>query len=185
MAWIKTIDHEKAEGRTKEVYDRILRERNHLANVFKVQGMDPDVLEDNLNLYVDLMLNPGPLSREEREMIAVIVSAANRCAYGAVHHSEALEAVENDGGALSKLMNEYMTKAETPRNKALLAYAAKLTLDPKNITADDIADLRESGLKDDEILRANLIAAYFNFSNRISLGLGIELEKGKARTYRY
>jgi uncharacterized peroxidase-related enzyme len=185
MAWIKTIDHEKAEGRTKEVYDRILRERNHLANVFKVQGMDPDVLEDNLNLYVDLMLNPGPLSREEREMIAVIVSAANRCAYGAVHHSEALEVVENDGTALSKLMNEYMTKAETPRNKALLAYAAKLTLDPKNITADDIADLRESGLKDDEILRANLIAAYFNFSNRISLGLGIELEKGRARTYRY
>jgi uncharacterized peroxidase-related enzyme len=185
MAWIETIDHEESEGRTREVYDRIMRERNHLANVFVAQGMDPDVLEDNLNLYVDLMLNPGPLSREEREMIAVIVSSANRCAYGAVHHSEALEVVENDGTALYKLMKEYMSKAETPRNKALLAYAAKLTLDPKDITSDDISDLREAGLEDREILRANLIAAYFNFSNRISLGLGVELEKGKTRTYRY
>ncbi len=185
MAWIRTIDHDDAEGRTKEVYDRIMRERNHLANVFAAQGLDPDVLEDNLNLYVDLMLNPGPLSREEREMIAVIVSSANRCAYGAVHHSEALEVVENDGTALYRLMKEYMAKAESPRNKALLAYAAKLTLDPKDITPEDISDLREAGLEDEEILRANLIAAYFNFSNRISLGLGVELEKGKARSYRY
>jgi alkylhydroperoxidase family enzyme len=45
--------------------------------------------------------------------------------------------------------------------------------------------LKDAGLTDKEILRANLIASYFNFSNRIALGLGVELEEGKARTYKY
>jgi alkylhydroperoxidase family enzyme len=66
-----------------------------------------------------------------------------------------------------------------------LAYAAKLTLAPKDVTEDDIKDLRDAGLTDVEILRVNLIASYFNFSNRVALGLGVELEKGKARTYKY
>jgi uncharacterized peroxidase-related enzyme len=185
MSWIKTEEAKKATGRTKEVYGRILKERGHLANIFLAQGMDPETLDHHLELYVDLMMGPGPLAREEREMIAVIVSAANRCAYGAVHHAEALETVEKDPLALNKLAKEYLTKNESPRNKALLAYAAKLTVTPKDITKDDIRDLKDAGLSDPEILRANLIASYFNFSNRIALGLGVELEEGKTRTYRY
>ena len=185
MAWIKTMPRDSATGKTKKVYDRILKERGHLANIFIAQGLEPEVLEDQLDLYVHLMIGPGPLSREEREMIAVVVSAANRSAYGAIHHSEALETVEKDPKALYNLMKEFTSKHESPRSKALLAYAAKLTLDPRSITKDDIKDMRDAGLTDEEILRANLIAGYFNFSNRIALGLGVELEEGEARTYKY
>lgn len=185
MTWIKCTDPKRASGRTKVVYDRILKERGHIANIFLAQSLDPEVLESHLDLYVTLMIEPGPLSREEREMIAVIVSAANRSAYGAVHHSEALETVEKDSDALYKLAKEFATKHESPRHKALLAYAAKLTLDPKEVTENDIKDMRDVGITDDEILRTNLIASYFNFSNRIALGLGVELEEGKARTYKY
>jgi len=185
MAWIKTMPQDSATGKTKKVYDRILKERRHLANIFIAQGLEPEVLEDHLDLYVHLMIGPGPLSREEREMIAVVVSAANRSAYGAIHHSEALETVEKDPKALYNLMKEFTSKHESPRSKALLAYAAKLTLDPKSITKADIKDMRDAGLTDEEILRANLIAGYFNFSNRIALGLGVELEEGEARTYKY
>ena len=185
MTWIKCTDPKEATGRTKEVYDRIMKERGHIANIFLAQSLDPDVLESHLDLYVSLMIGPGPLSREEREMIAVVVSAANKSAYGAVHHSEALESVENDSEALYKLAKEFATKHESPRHKALLAYAAKLTIDPKEVTADDIKYLRDVGITDEEVLRANLIASYFNFSNRIALGLGVELEEGEARTYKY
>jgi len=185
MAWIKTVDREDAKGETKEAYDRIVKERGHLANVFQAQGLEPKVLKMELDLYVEVMMGDGPLTREERETIAVIVSAANRCAYSAIHHAEALETVDRDPAALYKLVQEYTKRSETPRSKALLAYAAKLTLDPKAITEDDINDMREAGLTDEEILRANLVAAYFNFSNRLSLGLGVRLEKGEARAYRY
>jgi uncharacterized peroxidase-related enzyme len=118
-------------------------------------------------------------------MIAVIVSAANRSAYGAIHHSEALATVDKDPNALYKLIKEFTAKKESKREKALLAYAAKLTLAPKDITSEDIRDLKDAGLADEEILRANLVAGYFNFSNRVALGLGVELEEGQARTYKY
>ena len=185
MAWIEAPTPEKAAGKTKKVYERIMKDRGHIANIFLAQGLEPEVLEHHLDIYVNLMIKPGPLSREEREMIAVIVSAANRSAYGAIHHSEALETVEKDPSALYNLLKEFTSKHESKREKALLAYAAKLTLDPKDITRDDIKDLKDAGLTDEEILRANLIASYFNFSNRIALGLGVELERGAARTYKY
>ena len=185
MAWIKTVSRNKASGETKKVYDRIMRERGHLANIFIAQGLDPEVLKQHLDLYEILMIDAGPLSREEREMIAVIVSAANRSAYGAIHHSEALATVDKDPEALYKLIKEFTAKKESRREKALLAYAAKLTLAPNDITGEDIKDLRQAGLTDEEILRANLIAGYFNFSNRIALGLGVELEEGDARRYKY
>ncbi len=185
MTWIKTESPEKASGKTKEIYDRIMKERGHLANIFVAQGLEPEVLEHHLDLYEILMLGQGPLSREEREMIAVIVSAANKSAYGAIHHSEALESVDKDPSALDRLLKELASKRESPREKALLAYAAKLTISPKDICDDDIADLKDAGLTDEEILRANLIASYFNFSNRIALGLGVELEHGKERSYKY
>jgi len=185
MAWISAPVVEDAIGKTKQVYERILRDRGNVANIFLAQGLDPVALEEHMSMYMHLMIDPGPLSREEREMVAVVVSAANRCAYDAVHHSEALEAIEKDPAALKNLLKEFSTKHESPRSKALLAYAAKLTLDPKDITQDDIKDLRDVGLTDVEILRANLIASYFNFSNRIALGLGIDIEKGTARSYKY
>lgn len=185
MAWIKTESSRNAAGKTKKVYDRILNERGHIANIFLAQGLDPDVLEQHVDLYEILMFGPGPLTREEREMIAVIVSAANKSAYGAIHHSEALELVDKDPSALSKIVKELTSKRESPREKALLAYAAKLTMSPKDVSKDDIADMRDVGLSDEEVLRANLITSYFNFSNRIALGLGVELEKGRERTYKY
>jgi len=185
MAWIRAPGVDESSGKIREVYEKILRDRGHVANVFQAQGLEPEALEDHVSMYVHLMIDPGPLTREEREMVAVVVSAANRCAYGAVHHSEALEAVENDPEAIRKLLKEFSTKHESQRSKALLAYAAKLTLDPKDITQDDIKDMRDAGLTDAEILRANLIASYFNFSNRIALGLGVDLEKGETRKYKY
>lgn len=185
MTWIKTVSPEKATGRTKQVYENIVAKRGHIANVFIAEGMDPEVLSHQVDLYMEAMLGPGPLSREEREMVAVVVSAANKSPYGTIHHSEALEQVENDPEALKKILKEFSEKHASPRTKALLAYAAKLTLDPRDVTEDDIKDLRDAGLTDQEILRANLVASYFNFLNRVTLGLGVQVEKEKSRTYRY
>jgi uncharacterized peroxidase-related enzyme len=185
LAWIETPTPENAKGKIKKVYEKILKERGHVANIFQAQALGPDTLEDHVSMYVHLMIDPGPLSRDEREMIAVVVSAANRCAYGVTHHSEALEKVEKDPKALHNLVKEFATKKESKREKALLAYAAKLTLDPKDITKDDITDLRDAGLTDAEISHANSIASYFNFSNRIALGLGVDLEQGAERAYYY
>ena len=185
MTWIKTVDPKKANGRTKQVYESILEKRGHIANVFVAEGMEPEALAHQVDLYLELMLGQGPLSREEREMIAVMVSAANKSPYGTIHHAEALEKVEEDPEALTKMLAEFVSRNEAPRTKALLAYAAKLTLAPREVTEEDIKDLRDAGLSDQEILRANLVASYFNFLNRVTLGLGVQVEKVDARKYKY
>ena len=64
----------------------------------------------------------------------------------------------------------------TDRERALVAYALKLNDRPAEMTGDDLAPLRAVGLGDAEILHANLVVGYFAFANRLTLGLGVELE---------
>lgn len=63
--------------------------------------------------------------------------------------------------------------------RAMLDYTAKLTRDPRQVTADDIAALRTQGFSDEAILEMNAVAAYAAFINRLSLGLGLEIESSR------
>lgn len=65
----------------------------------------------------------------------------------------------------------------SPRERALLDYAIALTRSPASIGSADVDRLREVGLTDEGIHSAAAVTAYFNFVNRIALGLGVELEK--------
>lgn len=58
----------------------------------------------------------------------------------------------------------------------MLDYARKLTLEPSSVTENDLADLRAAGWSDAAIHDIAAVTAYFNFVNRIALGLGVELE---------
>jgi uncharacterized peroxidase-related enzyme len=64
----------------------------------------------------------------------------------------------------------------TVRERALLRYADRLTLDPAAIGAEDIAALRDAGFDDRGVHDACAIVSYFAFVNRIADGLGVELE---------
>ncbi|MEK6598453.1 MAG: carboxymuconolactone decarboxylase family protein [Gemmatimonadota bacterium] len=50
-------------------------------NILRIHGVHPRVIRQHYDLYVELMRRPGPLSREQREMVAVVVSAINGCHY--------------------------------------------------------------------------------------------------------
>jgi len=64
------------------------------------------------------------------------------------------------------------------RARALVDYALKLTLRPSAVEPDDLRPLREAGVGDAGLHDAAAVTAYFNFVNRIALGLGVELEPG-------
>ena len=65
------------------------------------------------------------------------------------------------------------------RERALCAYAAKLTVEPNKMAESDLEPLRRAGLSDRDILDANLVASYFAFVNRIADGLGVQLEPNR------
>ena len=81
MAWIRTIDEAEADGALKQIYDEQRREAGAVANILKIHSLAPELLRAHVAIYQAAMHGPGELSRAQREMIAVAVSAANGCHY--------------------------------------------------------------------------------------------------------
>jgi alkylhydroperoxidase family enzyme len=79
-AWIERISAEDAEGKLAEAYERISRGRP-LDHILEIHTLHPQSLLDHYALYRTSMFGPSPLTRVERESIAVVVSAANGCFY--------------------------------------------------------------------------------------------------------
>jgi uncharacterized peroxidase-related enzyme len=82
MAWIRTIALGEATGLLRRLYDEAMARAGKVFNVLRIQSLRPEVLEIGVKLYEELMFSSrSPLSRAQREMIAVAVSRANQCHY--------------------------------------------------------------------------------------------------------
>ncbi len=81
MAWIEVISHEAAKGLLKKVYDETVRRAGRIFNITSVMSQNPKALKGSLDFYRTLMFASSPLSRGQREMLAVVVSCANECHY--------------------------------------------------------------------------------------------------------
>jgi alkylhydroperoxidase family enzyme len=81
MAWIREILPEDAEGELAEVYGRVAEPDGAVDNILRIHGLHPKLLADHFELYITAMKKSSPLSRAQREMIAVVVSSLNECHY--------------------------------------------------------------------------------------------------------
>lgn len=174
MSWIHEHPEDGAVGEIADLYDRLRRERGRVSNILKVHSLRPSALSHHLDLYMGLLFGSGGLSRAQREMIAVVVSRENQCEYCVSHHREALARYMKDKDLLEQVSRDYRQAELRPKDRALLDYASRLTASPAAIEESDIVALRSCGYRDEDILLTNLIIAYFNFVNRIALGLGVE-----------
>lgn len=184
MSWIREIAPADAQGRLGEIYSELSGRRGKIANILQVHSLRPEALATHLALYMDLLFAPGGLSRKQREMIAVVVSRVNQCEYCVAHHVEPLRRHFHDESELAAFAADYRQVSLLPADRALLDYAARLTLNPASIDGQAIHDLRAHQFPDEDILLANLITAYFNFVNRIALGLGVRTNPEEVGGYR-
>jgi len=81
MAWIKTIKESDAIGSLQELYEKYQTSDGSVDNILKIHSLNPASLQGHYNFYKALMFGKSELKRVQREMIAVIVSAANNCHY--------------------------------------------------------------------------------------------------------
>jgi len=82
IAWIETVSEERASGELKRAYRRSADPASgNVDHIMKIHSLNPASLVDHLHLYKTLMYGDSPLSRIQREMIGVVVSAINRCKY--------------------------------------------------------------------------------------------------------
>jgi alkylhydroperoxidase family enzyme len=81
MAWIKVIAEAEAEGSLAEQYSQLIEPWGGVDNILKIHSLNPASLAAHVLLYKTLMYGKSPLTRPQREMIAVVASVANRCHY--------------------------------------------------------------------------------------------------------
>jgi uncharacterized peroxidase-related enzyme len=184
VSWINELEVTEAEGRLADIYTELVEKRGKVANILKVHSLNPDAMGNHLDLYMTLMFGRSGLSRAEREAIAVVVSAENECEYCVNHHVEALRRYITDEDTLNMLATADGLETLEPRLSNIVRHAEKLTSAPGAMTESDLGELRAVGLSDSDILDVSLITAYFNFVNRIALGLGVEYTEEELSGYR-
>lgn len=187
MAWIKVVEEDEADESLRGAYDRLARARGKVANILKVQSLRPKALEAHAGLYAAVMFEAPGLTREEREMLAVAVSSANQCAYCVAHHAEALLHYWKDRARVQALLDLRSQDGLglSEREIGMLRFALRLTRHPAETGEAEVTALRSLGLSDADILDVVQVVAYFNFVNRMALGLGVECSEEETRGYRY
>jgi uncharacterized peroxidase-related enzyme len=146
------------------------RERlGFVPNVFRVYAFRPERLSAWFAHYRQLHQPSESLSAADREMIAVVVSAANGCLYCLVAHGAALRAELDDPVLGERLSYDWRRAGLDQRRTAICAYAEKLTLRPREVTRADLQTLLDVGLTLEEAWDVAEISAMYNLTNRMAM----------------
>jgi uncharacterized peroxidase-related enzyme len=137
-------------------------------NVLRAYAFDPTKLQAFIDMVDDLMLGESGLSKLEREMIAVAVSAVNHCHYCLTAHGAAVRQRAKDSEMGELIAQNYRAAPLPARQKAMLDFAVKLTERPDKIEEVDREVLRRAGFSDRDIWDIAAVAGFFNMSNRIA-----------------
>ena len=181
MSWIKTITYEEAKGKLKRLYDRVKGVDNNIDNVLKIHSLRPHTLKGHMVLYKSVLHHSdNTFPKWYLETLGTYVSVLNMCKYCFDHHSEGIRKNLNDDLKFEQIIDaikkDSFRNVLSPKMVAGCIYAKMLTLDHSRITNATIDRLRDSGLDDGEILEVNQVVSYFNYVNRMVVGLGVNTE---------
>src|ERR1700744_2518284 len=137
-------------------------------NVLKAYAFDSAKLSAFVAMYNDLMLAPSGLSKLEREMVAVAVSAHNRCYYCLVAHGAAVRQLSGDPVLGELMVMNFRAARLSKRERAMLGFAVKPTAEPWRADDADREALRKAGFSDRDIWDIAAVAGFFNMTNRMA-----------------
>jgi uncharacterized peroxidase-related enzyme len=146
------------------------RERiGFVPNVFRAYAFRPERLRLWFSHFKAVHEPTDDLDAADRELIAVVVSSANRCLYCLVAHGAALREALDDPVLGERIAFDWRRAGLDERRGAICAYAEKLTLTPQEAGAADLQSLLAVGLTLEEAWDVAEIAAMYNFTNRMAM----------------
>jgi uncharacterized peroxidase-related enzyme len=152
----------------KKYFDICDEKIGFLPNVLQAYSFDQAKLRAFIAMYNDLMLEASPLTKLEREMIAVVVSAANRCYYCLVAHGQAVREMSGDPALGEMLVMNYRVAKVSKRQRAMLDFAYRLTTAPAEVGEEARQALRKAGWSDRAIWDIAAVTGFFNMTNRLA-----------------
>lgn len=173
LSWLN-LPEATLHGEVLEIIERTAASVGHRRHAQLLLAQNPPLLiaQDALSRALNQPPESG-LSPRERELIAVVVSAENRCAPCLFAHAATLRRLTGDAVWVAQLEVNYRHAVLSEREHALADYAQKITQAPHQIVSQDLDALRQAGLTERDILDAAGVASYFNYSNRLNSALGI------------
>ena len=159
-----------------------------IPNFFKSQTARPDLIDAEVQLVEATLIKESALSRQMKEYIFLVCSAANLSTYCVTAHCEIVRMLNLAGPEPEQIALDHMSTDLPIVDKALLNFSLKLNNQPLKISQDDIDDLKTYGFNDQQILEAVTCVGLAKWANFIGFGLGtvpdyqvrLDLEKSKA-----
>jgi len=154
MSLLETVNPEQAEGRVGELYNIFKDTIGFIPNAFRLYSVNPEMLEQHWQ-YLSYHINHPTLSGKLMVMIRLLVSTAQHCEYCVNINTHLLN--KELGMAMTEILaikNDPDNAPLEPREKALLKFVVKATLDSNSVNKSDIDVLHESGCSDQEIFDA-------------------------------
>ena len=152
----------------RERIEAVAEKAGFIPNVFLALAHRPDEFRAFFAYHDALMEKPGTLSKAEREMIVVATSSANQCHYCVIAHGAVLRVRAKDGLIADQVAVNYRNARISPRQRAMLEFALKVTTQSHAVNEADFAPLRGHGFGDEDIWDIAAIAAFFGMSNRMA-----------------
>lgn len=182
MAWIAWVDEADAESPVAETYEWARRGFGFVPDVVKIFSLRPQVAAAQDLLRQALLGPASSLGARRADMVSAMVAGLNRCRYCSIAHAGML----TERGDLARadaltLLTDWRALDLPEDERAMLAFAEKLTNDPEAMTEADVRRLRDQGFSDENVYDIVLLTAYRNYLTRVIAGLGVSVERLRQR----
>jgi uncharacterized peroxidase-related enzyme len=143
-----------------------------IPNLFRAQTMRPDFIDAEVQLTGAILLKEGALTRQQKEYIFLVCSAANLSTYCVTAHCEIVRMLRIEGPEPEQVAVDHTSTSLPMSQKALLNFAVKLNGQPNKVGLTDIEALRTYGFSDQQIMETVIVVGFAKFANFVAFGLG-------------
>jgi uncharacterized peroxidase-related enzyme len=162
------IPRGKLSAEMQSYFDKCQEKLGYVPNVLRSFGFDDAKLQAFVDYRQELVQNAENLSKLEIEMIATVVSAQNRCFYCITVHGNSVRALSGDPILGEMMVMNYRAARLSKRQRAMLDFAVKMTVESYAVEEKDREKLRRAGFTDRDIWDIASIAAFYNMTNRLA-----------------
>ncbi len=190
ICWISIADLSEAGTEVNAAYDTLRREDGTIHNLYRAFSQFPGPVGAADRLYRDIMHAPqAPLPMWLTELLSVDVAILNKCDYAEAHHADNFLRLYDDAETAERMLaalkqDQLGSDVFDAKVGRLLEFGRKLTRQPGEMTAHDIAALHNAGLNDAEISQAVQVTASFAYWTRFINALGVKIGGERIGKYR-
>ena len=175
LSWLdlKPVDPQTAQGK------EVLKGNGPFANYQRVLANEPGSYTAWRAFAAAVDKKDGAFTPLEKQIVATVVSAENRCDNCVLGHTAALRQLGADPLWVAQVQINYRKAPLSTRERALADFAVKITRTPWDLGQQDLEALRRVGVSETGLIELAHWTSFFNFNNRVFSALGIEPDRDK------